>query len=448
MIFLNKFLYQKKIQKTDLIVLLFFAAIFSTSLIFVRPMQDDYVALKDMSSVGLQDSIYNMWKSWGGNISTIAISNFFINLYFGSNFFIGIALHSIITVLFLLSTFRILRRYFQEIVHTKVKIGTTTWLFLSFLCLGSLHAPGYISVLNFTLASTAHLWPTLIFVHAIYIARFSRKSLLPLLLLFGFLIGNLNVSESIFCFATSLIIGFFSKSSLVSVLKIRGINLSILIFGQTIGLLTIVLAPGFQARSEIVIEPKTFAELIYSFFQALAYNLGDIFLHPGWILALLMGLAIEKVVAPKSSLLKYLKLNSFVLLVCLFTVSAGGAFAYPSWYHTMSFYVFVFPVFFAVGLILNDQIRLTLRKKLSFLLGIVFVLCLTLLARDITMLVLRADAWDRDFEINSLKISANQFDLVGYNVNYWPLGLGLDDVEKWDWINSAYVEWVKEMHSR
>jgi hypothetical protein len=411
-------------------------------------MQDDYVALKDMSSVGLQDSIYNMWKSWGGNISTIAISNFFINLYFGSNFFIGIALHSIITVLFLLSTFRILRRYFQEIVHTKVKIGTTTWLFLSFLCLGSLHAPGYISVLNFTLASTAHLWPTLIFVHAIYIARFSRKSLLPLLLLFGFLIGNLNVSESIFCFATSLIIGFFSKSSLVSVLKIRGINLSILIFGQTIGLLTIVLAPGFQARSEIVIEPKTFAELIYSFFQALAYNLGDIFLHPGWILALLMGLAIEKVVAPKSSLLKYLKLNSFVLLVCLFTVSAGGAFAYPSWYHTMSFYVFVFPVFFAVGLILNDQIRLTLRKKLSFLLGIVFVLCLTLLARDITMLVLRADAWDRDFEINSLKISANQFDLVGYNVNYWPLGLGLDDVEKWDWINSAYVEWVKEMHSR
>jgi hypothetical protein len=406
-------------------------------------MQDDYVALRDMSSVGLQDSIYNMWKSWGGNVSTIGISNFFIYLYFAGDFFFGIALHSIITVLLLLSSFRILMRYFQEIVNTEVKIRTSIWLFLSFLCLGSLHTPGYISVLNFTLASTAHLWPTLIFVHAIYFARFNKKSFLPFLLIFGFLVGNFNVSESFFCLATSLVVGFFSKSSLVSLLKIERSNLWVFIFGQTIGLSTIVLAPGFNARSEIVLEPKTFETLIYSFFQALAYNLGDIFLHPGWFLALLIGLTIEKVVAPRATMFKYLILNFFVLLICIFTVSAGGAFAYPSWYHTMSFYVFVFPVFFTVGLILGNHIRLTMGRKLSVLVGLVLFLCLSLLTRDMTMMGLRAYHWDRDFAINSLKISNNQFDLVGYDVNYWPLGLGLDDVEKWDWINSAYVEWVQ-----
>ena len=443
MIILNKLRYQKEIFKTDLMILLFFVAVFSSSLLMARPMQDDYVALRDMSSVGLQDSVYNMWKSWGGNVSTIAISNFFINMYFYDHFFLGIALHSIITVLLLLSSFRILMRYFQEIVNAEVKIRTTTWLFLSFLCLGSLHTPGYISVLNFTLASTAHLWPTLIFVHAIYIARFNKKSFLPLLLLFGFLIGNFNVSESIFCLVTSLVIGFLSKSSLIRLLRIKRRNLWVLILGQIIGLLTIVLAPGFHARSEIVLEPKTFEELIYSFFQALAYNLGDIFLHPGWFLALLIGLASEKVVCSKVSLSKYFILNSFVLIICIFTVSAGGAFAYPSWYHTMSFYVFVFPVFFTVGLILREQFGSTIKKKFSVVKRLVFVLCIVLLVRDITMMSLRAEHWDRDFAINSLKISSNQFDLVGYDVNYWPLGLGLDDVEKWDWIKSAYVEWVQ-----
>ncbi len=445
MIILKKLRYKdkKKVCKTDLIVLLSFVTIFIMSLLFVRPMQDDYVALRDMSSYGLLDSVYNMWNSWGGNISTIAISNFFINLYFGSNFFFGIALHSIITVILLLSTFRILMRYFQDIVQAESIMRTSVWVFLSFLCLGSLHAPGYISLLNFTLASTAHLWPTLIFVHAVYLARFQRKWILPFLLLSGFLIGNFNVSESIFCLTTSLVIGFFSKISLVRSLKIKSGNLRVLILGQILGLLTIVLAPGFHARSEIVVVPKSFEGLIFSFFKAFAFNLGDIFLHPAWLLSLLVGIAIEKVVASNAALFQYLKLNSFVLLVCVFTVSAGGAFAYPSWYHTMSFYVFVFPVFFTVGLILRKQIRLTIRIKLSVVRNLFFVLCLILLTRDLTMMSLRAEQWDRDFEINSLRISSNQFDLVGYNVNYWPFGLGVDDVEKWDWINSAYVDWVQ-----
>lgn len=434
---------EKKVYKIDLIVLLSFVTIFILSLLFVRPMQDDYVALRDMSSYGLLDSVYNMWNSWGGNISTIAISNFFINLYFGSNFFLGIALHSIITVILLLSTFRILMRYFQDIVRAESIIRTPVWVFLSFLCLGSLHAPGYISVLNFTLASTAHLWPTLIFVHAVYFARFKRKLILPLMLLSGFLIGNCNVSESIFCLSISLCIGFLTKVSLVRSLKIERRNLWVLIFGQMIGLLIIVSAPGFHARSEIVVVPKTFEGLIFDFFKAFAFNFGDIFLHPGWLLSLLVGAIVKEVFASNAALFQYLKLNAFVLLICVCTVSAGGAFAYPSWYHTMSFYVFVFPVFFTVGLILRNQIRLTVRIKLSVVRNLVFVLCIILLIRDLTMMGLRAEQWDRDFEINSLRISSNQFDLVGYNVNYWPLGLGLDDVEKWEWINSAYVEWVQ-----
>jgi hypothetical protein len=435
--------YLKKMGKTDLLVLLFFVVVFCISLLFVRPMQDDYVALRDMSSVGLQDSVYNMWNTWGGNISTIAISNFCINLYFDNHFFLGIALHSIITLALFLSSVRILMRYFQEITKAEIKIRTSTWLLLSFLCLGSLHTPGYISVLNFTLAASAHLWPTLIFVHAIYLARSKKKIYLPLLLLLGFLTGNFNVSESIFCLGTTLVIGLFSKSSSIRYLRVERSNLLVLVFGQLIGLLTIVLAPGFQARSKIVLQPKTFEELIYNFVQALAYNLGDILLHPGWFLALLVGLTIDRGSVPRESLFNYLKLNSFVLVICVLTVSAGGAFAYPSWYHTISFYVFVFPVFFTVGLVLRGRHGLPIRTKLSAVKNLGFFLCAILLIRDLTMMGIRAEHWDRDFAINSLKISNNQVDLVGYNINYWPLGLGVDDVEKWDWINSAYVDWVQ-----
>jgi hypothetical protein len=74
----------------------------------------------------------------------------------------------------------------------------------------------------------------------------------------------------------------------------------------------------------------------------------------------------------------------------------------------------------------------------------VFIVCLLLLVRDLAMMGVRAEHWDRDFESNKVRITNNQFNLVGYNVNYWPLGLGIDDVEKWAWIKSAYIEWVQQ----
>ncbi len=164
-------------------------------------------------------------------------------------------------------------------------------------------------------------------------------------------------------------------------------------------------------------------------------------------MALLVGLTIDRGSVSRESLFNYLKLNSFVLVICVLTVSAGGAFAYPSWYHTISFYVFVFPVFFTVGLILRVRHGLPIRTKFSVLKNLGIFLCAILLIRDLTMMGIRAEHWDRDFAINSLKISNNQVDLVGYDINYWPLGLGVDDVEKWDWINSAYVDWVQNTKS-
>lgn len=436
--------YPTKISKTDLLVFFIFFSVFVLSMLFVRPMQDDYVSLRDVSNDGLLNSIHNMWKSWGGNISTIVISNFFINLYASGFIFYGIALHSIIVTLLLLSTFRIFKIYLEEITGTEIGFRSSSYLILSFFCFGSLHAPGYFSILNFTLAATAHLLPTLIFVHAIYFARSKRIFSLFSLFILGFIIGNLNISESIFCLVTSLIIRILIKSSLMNALQIKKRNLLLLIFGQIIGLLTIVLAPGFRVRSEIVLEPHTFQELVFNFFLALLYNVGDILLHPGWFLALLVGCVFEKNLMPRFLLLKYLKITSFVLVLCVLTVSAGGAFAYPSWYHTMSFYVFVFPVFFTLGLILREQLGVARREKFLILRNFVFVFCLLLLVRDMAMMGVRAEHWDRDYESNKVRIANNQFNLVGYNVNYWPLGLGVDDVEKWAWIKSAYIEWVQK----
>jgi len=235
---------------------------------------------------------------------------------------------------------------------------------------------------------------------------------------------------------------FFLDNSLLYILNPRKTNLIVLFFAQLIGLLTIVLAPGFGVRSSIVVEPITLYGLAYSFFEALFFNVGDIFLHPGWFLALLSGLVFGKLPALHDALFEYLKLNSVVLIVCLLTTSAGDAFAYPSWYHTMSFYVFVFPVFFSIGFLVRCHVPLKVGKLATILRSIVLTLCILLLVRDLSMLSIRAQHWDRDYITNSLKVENNQLDLVGYNVNYWPLGLGVDDVEKWDWIKTAYVDWV------
>lgn len=446
--FVSKPRFLQNMDKTDLFIWLFFAMIFATSLLFVRPMQDDYVALRDVSSVGLWDSVYNMWKTWGVNVSTFVISNFFINLYLYNNFFLGIALHTITTILLLLSSFRILHKYFKELINSEINLRLLVWLFLSFVCFGSLHTPGYISVLNFTLASTAHLWPTLFFVHAIYFARFNSKYMLLVLLPLGFFIGNFNISESIFCLIIILLVLYSFKSKLVSYLKVKRFNLLVLLLGQLTGLLTIILAPGFRTRSQIVLETPTLQGLIVNFLQALFYNLADILLHPGWFLALLVGYTFRSISVPSSIVISYIKMHSIVLVICILTISAGGAFAYLSWYHTMSLYLFIFPIFFGLGLVIGNYINVFRREKILFVRNVVFVFCLSLVARDAVMMGIRATHWDRDFVVNSSKISIDQFDLVGYNVNYWPLGLGLDDVEKWPWINSAYVDWVKVIHSR
>jgi hypothetical protein len=110
----------------------------------------------------------------------------------------------------------------------------------------------------------------------------------------------------------------------------------------------------------------------------------------------------------------------------------------------MSFYVFIFPVFFSLGFLLRHKLHLNVDKQVLILRNFLFAVCILLLVRDLTMMGIRAQHWDRDYKTNLFKIENNQFNLVGYNINYWPLGLGLDDVEKWAWINTAYVEWVQE----
>ena len=345
----------------------------------------------------------------------------------------------------MLSAFRLLKLFFQDVAQVDKSIKTSSWILFSFLCFGSLHAPGFISVLNFTLASTAHLWPTLIFIHCIYLSKNKTKFHLLMALPLGFLVCNTNVTEAIFCLIITLSILFFYKSQLVKSLNIHRKTLCYLLIGQFSGLLTIVLSPGFAIRSSIVVEPVSVLQLAFNFFEALVFNLGDIFLHPGWVLAFLSGFISKSSFISRKALLNYLRLNLYVIFICVVTISAGDAFAYPSWYHTMSFYVFIFPIFFTFGILARH--RLVGFRKSSIFFGQRFflALCLLLLTRDLIMLGIRADHWNQDYETNRLKIEKNNFDLVGYNINYWPLGLGLDDVELWDWINSAYVDWAQNI---
>jgi len=228
---------------------------------WVRPVQDDYVSLRDMATIGLRSSIISMWQQWGGNVSVVVISNAFLGLHINHFYFFGLALHSGITALLLISTFRILHfRIFGDIKVHKV-LGLTPWLLFSLLSMSSFLSPGYVGIFNFTSASTAHLWSVLLTIHGLHYSFGKNLSLIFLFPILGFLTANLNITEGLFGFSLTISTLIFLKFSCSVKSRIVSTKLCLFAIGQFLGLLMIISAPGFTNRSAVVGTPDSISEL-------------------------------------------------------------------------------------------------------------------------------------------------------------------------------------------
>ncbi|CAN2170143.1 hypothetical protein MCEMRE203_00032 [Candidatus Nanopelagicaceae bacterium] len=413
----------------------------------VRPVQDDYVSLRDMASIGLAESLVNMWQQWGGNVSVVGISNAFLGLHVDHFYFLGLALHSVITGLLLISTFRILHTRIIGDLKVHRVLGLTPWVVFSTLALSSFFSPGYVGIFNFTSASTAHLWSVLLAIHGLNYCFRNGSSLIFLLPILGFVTSNLNITEGLFGFSLTISALLFLTFSRIAKSRIVSTKLYLFAVGQFLGLLAIIAAPGFTNRTTVVGTPDSIPDLLARLVRVLPINIGDLIQHPGWILGILLGAFIRPTLAiDESTKLKHWILPSAIASGLLFVaICFADSFAYPSWYHTLSLYIFLFPLSFLVGACSDLKVfRFNRHVKLvkAFLVVIVFS-SIFLFSRDMFMLNARSLAWDQAAIRNVCFISdGSTLGLIGPEIIYWPLNLGIEDVETWDWIRSAYIDWV------
>jgi hypothetical protein len=222
--------------------------------------------------------------------------------------------------------------------------------------------------------------------------------------------------------------------------------LGIGVFGGTAG---IVAAPGFWNRaSDQVGLPTSLGEFLTRFAKSFASFTADGLTHPMvWVLFLL-GVLLG--MSRSQSKLEVIEVRLKMLFVGTATIWAalivGSTFAYPAWHQSMGMYVLLLPLSFALGFRLNIR---TSQKVIGFLLVASSLVMLFTFVRIGVLGVERSLQWDRNLTINSCRIAENPSSaLLGAEIQYPPFGLGVDDVNTWEWMRYKYVGWVENISEK
>jgi hypothetical protein len=216
------------------------------------------------------------------------------------------------------------------------------------------------------------------------------------------------------------------------------------LLGIAIGLVTIFLAPGFSDRnSRLGKLGDGYMELLVSFRSSLASFSGEIITHPIWIfafLAILLAKNPYKVNQSNSRWLLVFIASVFVLLIL------GGTFGYVAWHQSSGLIFLLAPAAFCFAFIQKQKGKLSrfvpspIKYTSLFLISMVLT---GLLFRGLVVQEIRSSAWDSNFSINLCSsIKSSQLLLLGAEIKYWPIGLGVEDVNTWDWMAVDYRKWL------
>jgi hypothetical protein len=279
------------IPRLLIFVLYPFAALFIS--INARPAQDDYSSLSSLSHSAWNEVALSHWNLWGGNIITSLIATVSNAIRTSSFLFLGLLIHSFLTLLLFGISALILCKW-VGIDFFRSSILSQCFIVLSwFLSIVSIHSPAFPGMFSFAWASTGHLWPVMFLIIFLELAEKRLNSFSFIFFIFGILICNFNVTEG---FASLIVIGlrYYQKSSLPHQ-KFRFMlgNHLWLLFGGIIGFLLIILAPGFNRRREVVGNDYSAFEFMAQLFKASITLLGDVILHPGWLIGLILGVLSE-----------------------------------------------------------------------------------------------------------------------------------------------------------
>jgi hypothetical protein len=407
-----------------------------------RPIQDDYVILSNLSTKGFINSIFDFWDTWGGNITPVITRTIFLVSFQTNQTIIGLSLFVFYVFLIVaLAIWCFLDLNVQE------KIAKETYfLVVAITVIGfeGILSPGNVGAFQFGTASAVHLLPICYGIIGIHISHSKSSGAYFMVILLGLASGNSNPSEGLAMLLVS--IAYFvannKKYFNLSEKKVYPSKLAVFISMQLIGLVAIFIAPGFGARAREIGVTSNLRHIGLNFFVSGIDFFGDFLAHPVWFLAFVLG------VLSKNRTTTKLRKNFHIFLPLLLVIAviiSGAAFSYPAWHQSIGFYLFTSPTFYLFGAS-RSLIRVsgsTVRHKKTVLTLVFVIVAAQVIRADLTALN-RAEQWDRNFITNVCRIESGSTDkLLGAEIVYSPLNVGITDVGTWIWMADAYRVWIK-----
>jgi hypothetical protein len=443
---------KKTSPKHFLVLLLIGIHIWQASL--VRPVADDYTLLRIYTQEGFVPFVSYIWNNFGGNVTPAIIRALYLSISLDSSNWYGFMAFSITTSLLVVMSYLVLITWLTNRGMRQITLNDLLISLLASLAFEGFFTPGLSSAYLFGAAAGVHLWPICIFLISLKLIQTSSRSESKIyfvgslggFILLGFLVGNSGIAESsaIFVALLALTIGMQFRSRGNSFSRYRlAINSHLL--GVTIGLATIFLAPGFINRNSRLGKIDEGAlSLITGFRSALVSFTGEILSHPVWLFGILVipsFVYLNKIDKSKTRLVLIFFAINFVMLIL------GSTFGYAAWHQSSGLIFLLTPASFCLPIVFIHSQKFLKRLRLTnnpFTLTIVTLALAVLLIRGLIVQENRSSQWDSNLVQNyCLTIESKDSPLLGAEIRYWPIGLGIEDVNRWDWMAQEYKSWLR-----
>ena len=208
----------------------------------------------------------------------------------------------------------------------------------------------------------------------------------------------------------------------------------------------IIASPGFKNRANSGGGlPSGINETLIGFRSSFVSFTGDVVTHPLWIFLFIFAILYFKS-GLKEEITRTRALALVVLTtLCYLSLIVGTAFAYAAWHQSVGLLFLLTPTSITIAYFLLPfaQVFERFSLLLKVLLGTLALLISILTVRVTVLEVSRGATWDKNLIANSCLLAEDtQAKLLGAEVKYPPLGLGIEDVNRWEWMSNNYKSWL------
>jgi hypothetical protein len=443
---------KKSKPKFFLLGVLTLAHLYQASL--VRPVADDYTLLRVYSFNGFNAFISFFWNNFGGNITPAVIRGFFLSISLdGSNWF-GFIAYSLITSVLVVSAYLVLISWLTKRKLRNLSINDILISFIASLSFEGLFTPGLSSAYLFGAASGVHLWPVCIFIIGTKLIcviegtqlKWRAFLVLPCTLVIGFQAGNSGIAEGLVVFFVLIWLLSNQNSALFpeKISTSKGL-VGACLMGVTIGLSVTFFSPGFSARNIRVGKfDDGLVALLINFRSALVNFSGELLTHPVWIVIFLIislrSATLKKIDIPRA------KFMFKVFVLYFITLIFGSTFGYSAWHQSSGLIFLIAPGMLSFLAYSHNTGRNkiplnTYRPRIAIAFAAILLTSMT--ARGLIVQEIRKSSWEQNLVHNYCALNrVLNPSLQGAEIKYWPMGLGVEDVNSWAWMAKDYSAWV------